>query len=138
LDKGSIRSTVRARNLRNNPTPAESTLWAHLSGRQRLGIRFNRQVQLGPYFCDFVARSTRLVVEVDGGQHDWQSAEDATRTRFLESIGFRVIRFWNNDVLERTEGVVAEIDRVLADMIAEGARMNRPSPSPSRKREGKQ
>ncbi|MEN3747915.1 DUF559 domain-containing protein [Sphingomonas sp. HF-S3] len=138
MDKGSRRSTVRARDLRNNPTLAERALWAHLSSRQRLGVRFNRQVQLGPYFCDFVARSIQLVVEVDGGQHDWQSAEDATRTRFLESIGFRVIRFWNNDVLERTEGVVAEIDRVLSGMITGDARLDRPSPSPSRKREGNQ
>jgi len=68
-----------------------------------------------------------LVIEVDGGQHGWQSDQDATRSRHLQSQGFRVIRFWNNDVLERIEGVVAEIERVLAD---------RPSPNPSRKREG--
>jgi very-short-patch-repair endonuclease len=127
LDKGYKRPTSRARDLRNNATDAERVLWVHLSARQRLGVRFNRQVPIGPYICDFVARSAMLAIEVDGGQHDWQSDQDATRSRYLQSQGFRVIRFWNNDVLERIEGVVAEIERVLADT---------PSPNPSRKREG--
>ena len=126
MDKGYKRPTSRARDLRNKATDAERALWTHLSARQRLGIRFNRQVPIGPYICDFVSRTARLIIEVDGGQHDWQSERDATRSRYLQSQGFRVIRFWNNDVLERTEGLVAEIERVLADM---------PSPSPSRKRE---
>ncbi len=90
-------------------------------------MRFNRQVPVGPFICDFASRGARLVIEVDGGQHDWHSDDDARRTRFIENQGFRVIRFWNNDVLERMEGVVAEIARVLAE---------RPSPNPSRKRKG--
>jgi len=92
------------------------------------GVRFNRQVPIGPYICDFVSRSARLVVEIDDGHHGWQADEDAARTRFIEAQGFRVIRFWNNDVLERLEGVVSEIERVLDGM---------PSPNPSRKREGR-
>jgi very-short-patch-repair endonuclease len=119
------RTHIRA--LRTNPTRAESALWQHLAARRTSGVRFNRQVPIGPFICDFVSRATKLVIEVDGGQHDWQSDDDARRTRFIEHQGFRVIRFWNNDVLERMEGVVAEIGRVLAE---------RPSPNPSRKRKG--
>ena len=118
---------TRIRTLRTNPTRAESALWQHLAARRTSGVRFNRQVPIGPFICDFVSRGAKLVIEVDGGQHDWQSDDDARRTRFIEHQGFRVIRFWNNDVLERMEGVVAEIGRVLAE---------RPSPNPSRKRKG--
>ncbi|KQM65085.1 hypothetical protein ASE75_08560 [Sphingomonas sp. Leaf17] len=118
---------TRIRQLRNAPTRAESALWQQLSARKVVGVRFNRQVPIGPYICDFVSRSAKLVIEVDGGQHDWQSNADAARTRFIEAQGFRVVRFWNDDVLERTEGVIADIERALAA---------RPSPSPSRKREG--
>jgi very-short-patch-repair endonuclease len=124
-DKGSTRNTPRARSLRNNPTDAEKNLWTALSARKTAGIRFNRQVQIGPFFCDFVARAIKLVIEVDGGQHG--DAADEARTRFLEARGYRVIRFWNHDVLGNLDGVVAEIERVLVDS---------PSPSPSRKREG--
>ena len=118
---------TRIRALRTNPTRAESALWQHLAARRTSGVRFNRQVPIGPFICDFVSRGAKLVVEVDGGQHDWQSHDDARRTRFIEHQGYRMIRFWNNDVLERMEGVVAEIGRVLAE---------RPSPNPSRKRKG--
>ena len=118
---------TRIRALRTNPTRAESALWQHLAARRTSGVRFNRQIPIGPFICDFVSRGARRVIEVDGGQHDWQSDDDARRTRFIEHQGFRVIRFWNNDVLERMEGVVAEIGRVLAE---------RPSPNPSRKRKG--
>ncbi len=118
---------TRIRALRAHPTRAESALWQHLAARRTSGIRFNRQVPIGPFICDFVSRATKLAIEVDGGQHDDQSEDDARRTRFIEQQGYRVIRFWNNDVLERMEGVVAEIARVLAE---------RPSPNPSRKRKG--
>jgi very-short-patch-repair endonuclease len=122
-----LEQRTRIRTLRTNPTRAESALWQHLAARRTSGVRFNRQVPIGPFICDFVSRGAKLVIEVDGGQHDWQSDDDVRRTRFIEHQGFRVIRFWNNDVLERMEGVVAEIGRVLAE---------RPSPNPSRKREG--
>ena len=118
---------TRIRALRTNPTRAESALWQHLAARRTSGVRFNRLVPIGPFICDFVSRATKLVVEVDGGQHDWQSDDDARRTRFIEQQGYRVIRFWNNDVLERIEGVGAAIGRVLAE---------RPSPHPARKRKG--
>ncbi len=126
-DQGYSRPTARARDLRLNATDAERRLWQHISARQVAGVRFNRQVPIGPFICDFVSRSVKLVIEVDGGQHDWQAEDDARRTRFLETQGYRVLRFWNNDVLQNPEGVVLAIERALAD---------RPSPGPSRKREG--
>ena len=98
-----------------------------LSRRQVSGVRFNRQVPIGPYIADFAARSEKLIVEVDGGQHGERAAYDEARTRYLEVQGWRVIRFWNNDVLRNLEGVIDTIERTLAD---------RPSPSPSRLREG--
>jgi very-short-patch-repair endonuclease len=127
-DKGYSRPTARSRELRNNATPAERKLWTALSARKVAGVRFNRQCPIGPFICDFVSRSAKLVVEVDGGQHDWNSQADAARTRYIEAQGYRVIRFWNHDVLERLGGVVSEIERALAD---------RPSPDPSRQREGR-
>ncbi|HEX4693363.1 endonuclease domain-containing protein [Sphingomonas sp.] len=90
------------------------------------GVRFNRQVRIKPFICDFVARGPKLIIEVDGGQHA-DSEADKGRTRLLEAAGYRVLRFWNNDVLINLAGVVAEIERVLAEP---------PSPDPSRKREG--
>jgi very-short-patch-repair endonuclease len=127
LDKGYKRPTARSRELRLNATEAERKLWTQLSARKIAGIRFNRQFPIGPFICDFVSRSAKLVIEVDGGQHAVDVDKDQSRTAYLEAQGYRVIRFWNNDVLDRIEGVVSEIERVLADM---------PSPNPSRKREG--
>jgi len=119
LDKAYGRPTLRARELRANATDAERKLWAHLSARKVAGARFNRQVPIGPFVCDVVARSAKLI--------DSNASTDEARTRYLEVQGFRVIRFWNNQVLQQIEGVVAQIERALGD---------RPSPSPSRRREG--
>jgi len=117
---------THARHMRNNPTDAEAALWRVLSARKVGGFRFNRQVRIKPFICDFVARTPRLVIELDGGQHA-ESEADARRTRYIEARGYRILRFWNNDVLGNLDGVVAEIERVLAAL---------PSPDPSRKREG--
>ncbi len=127
MDKGYKRPTARSRELRLNATEAERKLWTQLSARKIAGVRFNRQFPVGPFICDFVSRTAKLVIEVDGGQHAVDVEKDKARTAYLEAQGFRVIRFWNNDVLDRIEGVVGEIEGVLADM---------PSPNPSRKREG--
>ena len=97
--------TTRARELRKNPTDAERRLWRTLRYRQVLGCRFRRQAEIGPYIVDFVCFEKRLVIEVDGGQHAGQEEYDAGRTAWLESQGFRVIRFWNNQVLEEIDGV---------------------------------
>ncbi len=106
-------STQRSRELRNNATRAERKLWSILSNRQLGGVRFNRQVVIRPFICDFVARSAKLVVELDGGQHGDAIAYDDARTAFLEAKSYRVIRFWNNDVLENIEGVVSMIESAL-------------------------
>jgi very-short-patch-repair endonuclease len=112
--------TQRSRQLRNNATPAERKLWAALGNRQLGGVRFNRQVVIRPYICDLVARSEKLVIEIDGGQHGAAVPYDDARTAFLEARGYRVLRFWNNEVLGNIEGVVSRIESVLND---------RPSPS---------
>ncbi len=126
-DKASKRPTERSRELRNNVTEAERRLWVKLSARQVLGTRFNRQFPIGLFICDFVSRGAKLIIEVDGGQHANQPFEDDKRTTFLESKGYRVIRFWNNEVLENIDGVIQMIERTLSDS---------PSPAPSREREG--
>jgi very-short-patch-repair endonuclease len=112
-----------ARQLRANPTDAERRLWSAISARKVAGVRFNRQVSIGPFVCDFVARGPRIVLEVDGGQHDVQAEADRDRTRFLEEQGFRVLRFWNHDVLGNLDGVIARLEQALCDL---------PSPNPSR------
>jgi len=128
VDKAYDRTpTLRSRELRNNATVPERKLWQHIRNRQISGVRFNRQVPIDPFICDFVARTPKLIIELDGGQHAVRTVEDERRTRFLESRGYRVLRFWNNDVLENVEGVLSVIEAALND---------RPSPRPSRFREG--
>ena len=113
MDKGYKRPTGRSRELRLNATDAERRLWQQISARKLAGVRFNRQFPIGPFICDFVSRAARLVIEVDGGQHSVDVAKDEARTAYLEARGYRVIRFWNNDVMERIEGVVNEIEHIL-------------------------
>ena len=127
MDKGYKRPTQRSRDLRAKMTAAELKLWEQLSARKVAGTRFNTQFPIGQFICDFVSRGAKLVIEVDGATHGESERADAARTRFIESRGYRVIRFWNNEVMGNIEGVVAEIERVLRNM---------PSPNPSRKREG--
>ncbi|MYD50686.1 MAG: endonuclease domain-containing protein [Dehalococcoidia bacterium] len=97
--------TVRARHLRKNLTDAEQGLWNIIRNRQVLGYRFRRQAPIGPYIVDFVCFENRLVIEVDGGQHLERADYDAERTAWLESAGFRVVRFWNNQVLQEKDAV---------------------------------
>ncbi len=128
MDKAYDREpTRRSRELRNNGTPAERKLWQHIRNRQLSGARFNRQVPIGPFICDFAARTAKIVIEMDGRQHALRSVEDKRRTHFLTSSGYRVLRFWNNDILENVDGVLTVIEQALND---------RPSPNPSREREG--
>ena len=95
----------RARILRREMTEAEKRLWQMLRLRQTGGSRFRRQVPIGRFIADFVCHAARLIVEIDGGQHDLSSEQETNRTRFLESKGYRVLRFWNNEVLDNPEGV---------------------------------
>ena len=93
-------------------TDAERTLWKELRGRRLEGHKFKRQWTLGAFVVDFCCWEARLVVEVDGGQHTYE--KDAARTAWLESNGYRVIRFWNNEVLTNLEGVLQTIVAALA------------------------
>ena len=97
-------NAARARHLRKNLTDAERALW-HILRRQSSGFRFRRQAPIGPYIVDFVCFEKRLVIEVDGGQHAQLVDYDAARTAWLENEGFKVIRFWNNQVLEEMDAV---------------------------------
>jgi very-short-patch-repair endonuclease len=100
----------RARRMRREATPSERALWRHLKSDQLGGAKFRRQVVIGPYIADFACRSpVMLVVELDGETHGAQEAYDAERTQFLESKGYRVLRFANRDVLQNLEGVLDTI-----------------------------
>ena len=99
-----LRSTSRARSLRQQSTQAELRLWQRLRGRRLRGYKFIRQEPIGPYVVDFVCREHRLAIEVDGGQHA-DSERDTMRDQWLRDRGYRVLRFWNNDVLANIEGV---------------------------------
>ena len=103
-----------ARRLRREMTDAERHLWRHLRMRQNHGMKFRRQHPLGNYVLDFACLEAKLVVEVDGGQHAEQQEKDKARTAWLEGQGWQVLRFWNNDVLLKIEGVVSVIHAILA------------------------
>ncbi len=117
------------KKLRENATDAERKLWHHLRRKQVNDLRFRRQYRLGAYIVDFVCLPARLVIEVDGGQHDTQGARDGVRTAWLTSQGFRVIRFWNNEVLGSIEGVLHVVGEQLALATP-------PPPAPSREGRG--
>jgi very-short-patch-repair endonuclease len=102
-----------ARRLRRNSTDAERTLWRRLRDRRLEGWKFRRQVSIAPYIVDFLCLDAKLVIEVDGGQHDENRTKDEVRTRFLEGFGLRVIRFWNNEVLGNLDGV---LERILIEL----------------------
>ena len=105
-----------ARRLRANQTDAETVLWNRIRNRQIDGHKFARQVPIGHYICDFVCRERQIVIEVDGGQHA-ESAADAIRDRYLVDEGYRVLRFWNNDVMGNLAGVTAAIADRLPDTM---------------------
>lgn len=98
--------TKAARGLRRNQTDAEQRLWFALRDRRLDGAKFRRQVPVDGYIVDFLCKEAKLVVELDGGQHADQTSEDAARTARLEILGYRVIRFWNNDIHGDLPGVL--------------------------------
>jgi very-short-patch-repair endonuclease len=120
---------VRAKHLRREMTDAERKLWSVLRSGQLDGAKFRRQQPIGPFIVDFVCQERGLVIEVDGGQHA-ESAADARRTKFLESKGYRMLRFWNNDILSNLDGVAQVIATALS--TPHPALAVRESPSPSR------
>ena len=98
-----------ARNLRKSQTDAENLLWQHLRRNQLAGLSFRRQHPVGRYIVDFVCLEKRLILEIDGGQHAIEQENDEERTNWLMSEGYRLLRFWNNDVLKNLEGVLETI-----------------------------
>jgi very-short-patch-repair endonuclease len=102
------RLTGMARTLRRDPTEAEKALWTRLRAGQVDGCKFVRQFPIGAHVADFACRSAKLVIELDGGQHA-TSDTDAARTRAIEAHGYRVVRFWNHDVLSNMDGVLETI-----------------------------
>ena len=111
-----------ARQMRAEPTDAERVLWQRLRHDIALaGSHFRRQALVGLFIVDFASRKAKLIIELDGGQHDWQQASDAMRTRRIEAAGYRILRFWNHDVLGNLEGVLSEIQHALPPI---------PDPSP--------
>jgi very-short-patch-repair endonuclease len=99
--------TNLARTLRSEPTRAERKLWSRLRDRRFLGLKFKRQVPIERFVVDFACLEANLIVEVDGGQHAERIAVDSRRTEILESLGYLVLRFWNNDVLMNIDGVLS-------------------------------
>ncbi len=104
--------TKHARDLRNNPTDAEKKLWLAIKTAAP-NVKFRRQYPIGPYFADIACKEKKLIVEIDGGQHDPSSETEKARTAYLNKNGYRVLRFWNNDVLGNIEGVMTEIVKNL-------------------------
>lgn len=131
-DPGSLsrlreRVRVRARALRKGQTDAEALLWSRLRSRQLLGLKFRRQHPIGSYFADFACIEIGLVVELDGGQHGESAglAYDEKRRGDMAALGYQTIRFWDNDVLTRTDAVLERIRQVAETL----------TPALSRKRE---
>ena len=119
------------RNLRNAPTEAERRLWSHLKSRQMEGCKFRRQHPYGDFILDFVCLERRVAIELDGSQHFEAATYDEKRPRFLRLAGFKVLRFWNNEVFGELDGELEVIRRELV------ARVENPSPpSPPLEGEG--
>ena len=104
-----------ARDLRRDMTDAEQKLWQAIRYRQICGVKFRRQHAIGSYIADFCAVREKLIIEVDGGQHLEQQEYDTQRTEFLRSKGYRVLRFWNHEVLKELDAVLEEIRKVLEE-----------------------
>ena len=112
---------TKARNLRRNMTEVEKKLWAQLRDRRLDGYKFRRQVPMGVYIADFLCESGKLIVELDGSQHSdnvRQTQPDAFRAKYLESLGYKVIRFFNNDVNEKLDSVLEKILEKLSHLTA--------------------
>ena len=103
--------TAFAKSMRRNPTDAESLLWQRLRSKQIEGVKFRRQQPIDKFIVDFITFEKRVVVELDGGQHADAANQDGERDQLLRANGFRVLRFWNNEVLQNIDGVLETIRR---------------------------
>jgi very-short-patch-repair endonuclease len=129
--EGARNLTKAARQLRSRMTDAERKLWFALKDRKFDAFKFRRQVPVGPYIADFLCFESRLIVEVDGGQHNG-SARDAERDAWLARNAFRVVRFWNNDVLQNLEGVLTRLAAELEATPHPSSSLRSTPPSPAR------
>lgn len=107
-----------ARELRQQATDAERMLWKYLRAHRLAGYKFRRQVVIKPYIVDFVCLEAMLVVEADGGQHLEQAVDDLKRSVFLESLGYKVMRFWNHEILGDIQTVLEQINSSLIEVSA--------------------
>jgi very-short-patch-repair endonuclease len=140
------RMLERARRLRREMTPQERILWLRLRDRRLNGAKFRKQMWLAGYIADFACPDGRLVVEADGSQHADDAAYDAARAQAFAQLGWRTLRFWNNEINENLDGVLAAIANALPSPshaappagplplpeTGEGRKATRPDPSPSR------
>ncbi len=117
-----------ARPLRRNQTDAERVLWFRLRDRRFAGWKFKRQVSIDRFVVDFFCSDAKLIVEIDGGQHDQNSERDANRTKVLEAMGYLVVRFWNNDVMRNTDGV---LEAILSTVNQQRSEPPHPNPLPT-------
>ena len=108
-------SLAYAKRLRTEQTPVEAKLWAALRGKRFAGLKFRRQTVVGPYIVDFMCRAAMLAIEIDGDSHGVTVEADAQRTAFIETFGWRVIRFTNADVMGNLEGVLERIAAFVSD-----------------------
>jgi very-short-patch-repair endonuclease len=113
-----------ARSLRRAQTAAERKLWLLLRDRRLAGFKFRRQHPVGPFIVDFCCTEVKVIVELDGGQHALTLDSDAARSRYLAGEGYRVLRFWNNEVLGNTSGALERVVEALT------CGQRRPSPCP--------
>ncbi len=106
---------ILARNLRKQSTKQEELLWNLLRNRQFSNLKFRRQYPIGKYIVDFVCIKKKIIIELDGGQHNFNKniEYDNERTQFLENLGYKVIRFWNNDIDDNLDGVILELEKYL-------------------------
>ncbi len=125
-------SPKTARRLRRNQTDVERMLWFRLRDRRLGGWKFRRQFPIDRFVVDFFCADAHLIVELDGGQHAAQAAADAQRTKILEAMGYLVLRYWNNDVMQNIDGVVEDITTALERHRSEPPH---PHPLPSGERE---
>ena len=110
-----MKTISRARNLRKNSTPQEIILWSRLKNRNFKNLKFRRQYSIGKYIVDFICLEKKLIIELDGWQHKEENQEryDQERTKFFEKLGFKVLRFWNNEVNDNLAGVFLKVDEEL-------------------------
>ena len=117
IQQSAMNLTNKARSLRKNQTDVERLLWKHLRNRQLYGYKFRRQLPIEPFIAEFACLELKLIIELDGGQHANQINYDNQCILLLEQRGFKVIRFWNNEVIENTVGVLEAIHLAILEIM---------------------